>query len=85
MKEKQIVKDHPAETKAGALGAAAILAISILEAFSVTVTGAWLKVITGFMAVAPACFTWLDLNEGLSGLVRRILHGRDKVHPGVAA
>lgn len=85
MKEKQIVKDHPAETKAGALGGAAILAISVLEAFEITVTGAWLKVITGVVAVAPACFTWLDLNKGLSGVVRRLIHGRDEVQPRVAA
>ena len=85
MKEQEIVKRRPAETKAGALGGAAILAITVLEAFNFTVTGAWLKVITGIVALAPACFTWLDLNKGISGVVRRLIHGRDEVQPRVAA
>ena len=84
MKEQEIVNRRPAETKAGVLGGAAILVISVLEAFSITVTGAWLKVITGVVAMAPACFTWLDLNKGISGVVRRLIHGRDEVRPGVA-
>ena len=85
MKEDKITDRRPAETRAGALGGAAILVISILEALHITVTGAWLKVITGAVALAPACFTWLDVHHGIRGVVRRILGGRDEVHPGVAA
>lgn len=79
MKKKDgILERHPAETKAGALGGFTIVVISFLEAVGITVTGAWLKVITGVVALAPACFTWLHLHEGIRGVARSIVGGRDE-------
>ena len=69
----EVTKRRPAETKAGALGAGAILLISLLEAFGVEVTGAWLKVITGVVAFAAAAFTWLFANGGIRGVLARLL------------
>jgi hypothetical protein len=74
MKPK-ILERRPAETKAGALGAGGILVVSILEAMNVEVTDAWLKVIIGSLAVAPAVFTWLSDKGGLLGVLRRIVRG----------
>jgi hypothetical protein len=85
MKKPEILQHHPAETKAGALGAGAILVVSILEAMNVEVTGAWLKVITGVVALAPAVFTWLFRSGGIRGVARRILNGTDEVGPPVPA
>lgn len=79
MKKKETLLDRrPTETKAGALGGVTIVAISFLEAVGITVTGAWLKVITGVVALAPACFTWLELHDGIRGTFHRIVGGRDE-------
>lgn len=80
-----ILERHPAETKAGALGGFTIVLTSFLEAVGITVTGAWLKVITGVVALAPACFTWLDLHDGIRGVVRSIVGGREKTPPAAPA
>lgn len=85
MKKPEILKQHPAEAKTGALGAGAILVMSLLEAMDIQVTSAWQKVITGVVAFAPAAFTWLFRNGGIRGVGRRILNGSDEVGPPVPA
>lgn len=82
----EVTKRRPAETRAGALGAGAILLVSLLEAFGVQVTESWMKVITGVVAVSPAVFTWLVDNGGIRGAISRIVGGGQKpVGPQAAA
>ena len=81
MKKNSVLERRPAETKAGALGGFTIVLISFLEALGITLSSAWVKVVTGVVALAPACFTWLDLHDGLRGLVRSIVGGHHNVPP----
>ncbi len=82
MKAGEIVKRRPAETGAGALGGGALVVVSILEAFGVPVTGVWLKVVAGTVAVVPALFTWLANHGGIVGVIKRISVGDDAPEPG---